>query len=258
MSNSDLRPSASHPKPATRSLSIVPIFMYHSIGEPPASSSWPVLYVRTATFRRQVGILRALGYRLVGMSEAMPVLRGERRERVAVITFDDAYEDVFEHALPVLLEAGARATTYAVSGSLGGYNAWDAEKVGARKPLMNAELLREWRRQGMGVGAHTRTHARLPGMSPDALEAEVRGSREDLEAVLGCAVDQFCYPYGEMDDVIVGAVRDAGFVAATTTRRGRARSGDDLLRLRRIPVKRHLPLALFPFRVVTSYEDRRG
>lgn len=239
-------------------MSIVPILMYHNIGEPPPGSAWPVLYVSDATFRRQLGILRALGYRPVGMGEAMPVLRGERRERVAVITFDDAYADVYRLALPILLEAGARATTYAVSGCIGGYNAWDAEKVGARKPLMDGLQLREWRRAGMEVGAHTRTHPRLPALGADALQAEVRGSKADLEQLLGEAIDQFCYPYGEQDGRVAAAVAEAGFVGATTTRRGRARPGDDPLLLPRISVKRHLPLALFPFRVLTGYEDRRG
>ncbi len=241
-----------------RPVSIVPILMYHNIGEPPAGSAWPVLYVRPGAFRRQVWLLRALGYRLVGMAEAMPVLRGERRERVAVITFDDAYADVYEHALPVLLDAGARAITYAVSRCVGGYNAWDAEKVGARKSLMDAGQLREWRRLGMEVGAHTRDHPHLPALATADLEAEVRGSREELEALLGEAVDQFCYPYGELDDRVVAAVADAAFAGATTTQRGRARPGDDPLRLPRISVKGHLALALFPFRVLTPYEDRRG
>ncbi len=232
--------------------------MYHNIGEPAPGSAWPVLHVGVATLRRQLAILRALGYRAVGMAEAMPVLRGERRERVAVITFDDAYADVYERALPILLAAGARATTYAVSGCIGGYNAWDAEKVGARKPLMDVTQLRAWRRAGMEVGAHTRTHPRLPALGADALQAEVRGSKADLEQLLGEAVDQFCYPYGELDGRVAAAVAAAGFAGATTTRRGRARPGDDPLLLPRISVKRHLALALFPFRVLTGYEDRKG
>ncbi len=239
-------------------MSIVPILMYHDIGEPPAGTSWPVLYVRPRTLRRQLAILRTLGYRLVGMTEALPVLRGERHERIAVITFDDAYADVYEQALPALLDAGARATTYVVSGHVGGFNAWDAEKVGVRKPLMDATQLRAWRRAGMEVGAHSRTHPRLPTLGADALQAEVRGGKADLEQLLGEAIDQFCYPYGDVDDRVVAAVADAGFVAATTTRRGRARPGDPPLLLPRISVKGHLPLALFPFRVATSYEDRRG
>jgi len=232
--------------------------MYHNVAELPADAGWPVLYVHPDAFRRQVAILRALGYRLVTMSEAMRVLRGERRERVAVLTFDDAYADVFENALPVLLAAGARATTYAVSGSLGGFNAWDQDKVGVRKALMTAEQLREWRSLGMEVGAHTRSHAALPSLADTDLRSEVAGSRSDLEDVLGDEVTQFCYPYGDADQRTVAAVRDAGYSGATTTRRGRARPGDDPLQLRRIPVKGHLSLALFPFRIATSYEDRRG
>lgn len=239
-------------------VSVVPILMYHNVAEPPAGAGWPVLYVRPATFRAQVAVLRALGYRLVTMSEALPVLRGERRERVAVLTFDDAYVDVFENALPVLLAAGGRATTYAVSGALGGFNSWDERKIGVRKPVMTPEQLREWRRLGMEVGAHTRSHASLPALADAELLSEVAGSRADLEDVLGEPVRQFCYPYGDLDERTVSVVANAGYAAATTTRRGRARTGDDPLRLPRVPVKRQLPIALFPFRVLTSYEDHRA
>lgn len=242
---------------ATR-VAIVPILMYHNIGEAPPGSSWPVLYVKPETLRRHVAILKGLGYRLVTMSDAMPVLLGSRRERVAVLTFDDAYRDVYEQALPVLVDAGVRATTYAVSGGIGRHNAWDEDVVGARKPLMDAAQLREWRDCGMEVGAHTRTHPRLPELASGELRREVRGSREDLEDLLGCAVEQFCYPYGELNETVVAAVEEAGYAGATTTRRGRARTGDDPFRLRRISVKGHLKLALFPFRVITSYEDHRA
>lgn len=238
-------------------MGIVPILMYHDVARPPAATSWPVLYVDPAEFRRQLAVLRALRYRIVTLSEALPVLRGQRRDRVAVVTFDDAYADVFENALPALLDVGGRATTYAVSGFVGKHNAWDVAAVGVRKPLMDQAQLREWRRLGMEVGAHSRTHPSLPLIGERALVAEVEGSRHDLEDLLGCAVDHFCYPYGDVDERVVGAVSSAGFATATTTRRGRARTGDDLLRLRRVRVKRQLPLALFPLRLVTSYEDRR-
>lgn len=239
-------------------MSVVPILMYHSVGDPPTGAGWPVLYVRPSAFRAQVRLLQALRYRLVTLSEAMPVLRGERRERVAVLTFDDAYLDVYENALPVLAAAGARATVYAVSRSLGGFNTWDEEKVGVRKPVMTPAQLRECQRAGLEVGAHTRSHASLPSLGVEQLHAEVAGSRADLEDLLGEAVTQFCYPYGDLDERSVAAVAGAGYAAATTTRRGRAHPGDDLLRLPRVPVKRQLRLGLFPFRVLTAYEDHRA
>ena len=53
------------------------------------------------------------------MAEAVPYLRGERRGRVAVVTFDDGYVDTIEAALPALLRYGHRATCFVVSGEIG-------------------------------------------------------------------------------------------------------------------------------------------
>jgi len=53
-------------------------------------------------------------------------------------------------------------------------------------------------------------------------------------------------------------VREAGFAAATTTRRGRAFAGMDLWLLPRVQVARHHLLPQFATRVLSRYEDRRA
>jgi len=53
-------------------------------------------------------------------------------------------------------------------------------------------------------------------------------------------------------------VQEAGYVAATTTRRGRAVPGSDPWRYPRIQVARHHLLPQFALRALTGYEDRRA
>ncbi len=236
----------------------IPVLMYHNVGKPPADAVLRSLYVRPRAFARQMSLLRRLGFRGVSMGEAMPVLRGERRERIAVLTFDDGYVDVLENALPVLQRLGFGATCYFVSSALGGFNDWDDGVIAERKPLMNGAQLRRWAEAGMEVGAHSRLHPHLPQCDDARLREEISGCRRELEELCGQRVDQFCYPYGDRDTRTVDAVRDAGYVAATTTRRGRARVGDDLFQLRRVLVGGHNWLPQFALKLLTSYEDRKG
>jgi peptidoglycan/xylan/chitin deacetylase (PgdA/CDA1 family) len=203
-------------------------------------------------------LLQRLGYAGVSMSAALPYLRGQRRGRVVVITLDDGYVDNLEAALPVLRHFGFSATVYMVSGSIGRFNDWDAQRLGIRKPLMSVAQMRRWHDAGMEIGAHSRTHPRLTRCSDVALREEVHGCKADLEDRLGSAVTQFCYPYGDADDRVAAAVREAGYAAATTTRRGRATAGADLWRLPRVQVARHHFLPQFAARVLTRYEDRRA
>ena len=236
----------------------IPILMYHNIGEPPEGARLRGLFVRTGAFGRQMMLLKLLGYKGLSMSAAMPYLRGEKTGRVAVITFDDGYLDTLEQALPVLNTFGFSATCYIVSGRTGEYNDWDAAALNVRKQLMSAEQVKAWQAAGMEVGAHSRTHPHLPQCTDAELHAEIAGSKADLEALTGAPVTQYCYPYGDLDARVAAAVSNAGYSAATTTQRGRARPGDDAMHLRRILVSGSNMLHLFLIKLLTAYEDKRG
>lgn len=236
----------------------IAILMYHNVAPVPAQLRVArSLYVSPRNFARQMSLLHRLGYRGVSMTAAMPYLRGDARGRIAVITLDDGYADNLEHALPVLLRHGFSATCYVVSGCIGSHNRWDAERLTVRKPLMTREQLRAWHAAGMEVGAHTRTHPHLSRCDDATLRDEIGGSKRELEDAIGAPIPQFCYPYGDHDDRVVAEVRDAGFAAATTTRRGRARPGDDAWRLPRIPIARHHVRLQVAAKLLTGYEDRR-
>ncbi|MEO6799847.1 MAG: polysaccharide deacetylase family protein [Rhodanobacter sp.] len=241
------------------SIDALPILMYHNIARVPAGLRvYRSLYVNPEKFERQMWLLQRLGYTGLSMSAALPYLRGQRQGRIIVITLGDGYIDNLDAALPVLQKFGFSATVYVVSGSIGRFNGWDAERLGIRKPLMSVGEMRRWNDAGMEIGAHTRTHPRLTHCTDAELQNEIHGCKADLEDRLGAGVSQFCYPYGDVDDRVAAAVREAGCQAATTTRRGRAVAGADLWRLPRVQVARHHLLPQFAARVLTRYEDRRA
>ncbi|WP_308389391.1 polysaccharide deacetylase family protein [Acidithiobacillus sp. AMEEHan] len=234
----------------------IPILMYHNIKHAPPRVRLRGLYVSPRRFARQMALLAWAGYRGLSLADAMPYLRGERVGKIAVITFDDGYRDNLEHALPVLQQRGFSATCFVVSGALGAHNRWDAAELGVEKPLMTIAELRQWADAGMEVGAHTRAHVHLPALSAREAETEIAGSKQDLEDLLGRELGSFCYPYGEWGTRERDLVAKSAFRAAVSTRRGRARIGDDLLTLPRITVGgHHLPHVL-PLQLWTRYEDR--
>lgn len=244
----------------TATPAILPVLMYHSIGPVPKGSRRRAIFVPEKTFAAQMRLLRRLGYQGVSIGEACRYLRAGAQapaRRICAITFDDGFMDTVGTALPILADNGHRATCYAVSGRLGKTNSWSREGLGVVSPLADAGELREWVAAGMELGAHTRTHPRLTQLDDATLHDEVAGGRRALEDVFGMAIDQFCYPYGDHDDRVVEAVRAAGFTAATTTRRGRARAGVDPLRIPRVHVLNQHWLPQFWAKLETRWGDRR-
>ena len=236
----------------------IPILTYHQVETPPAKGvPYRSLVVAPAAFARQLGLLKALGYRGLSMTALLPYLRGERKGRVVGITLDDGYVNNLEHALPALQRHGFSATCYIVSGQMGGTNVWDHAKGVAARPLMDAAQLKRWIAGGQEVGAHTRTHADLTQLDDAAAFHEITGCKRDLEHRLEVEVKHFCYPYGAHQDKHAAMARAVGYSTATTTQRSRARGGDDLFELPRVPVHRSTSLPLLWLKVATGYEDRK-
>lgn len=236
----------------------IPILMYHQIDVPPPSGT-PLrgLVVSPGAFARQMTMLKLLGYRGLSMRELEPYLQGEKHGKVVGITFDDGYQNNLANALPLLKKHGFTATCYAVSTQLGGTNSWDRGHV-AEKPLMTETDWRTWLGAGMDIGSHTRTHADLNKLDAEQAREEIVGSKRDLENTLACEVRHFCYPYGRYSPEHSRMVQEAGYLSATTTRRGRVHAGDDPMALRRVLVAQATHLLHFSLKILTPYEDRRG
>lgn len=241
----------------------IPILTYHQVDpRPPKGAPLRGLVVSPQRFASQMGWLKRLGYQGLSMRDLMPYLRGEKFGRVVGITFDDGYVNNLEHALPVLVTHGFSATCYVVSEQVGGTNVWDHDKGIAAKPLMSHAQMRQWLSHQQDIGAHTCTHADLMTLGyPDAVQ-EIEGCKQQLEDALGCRVDHFCYPYGHFDANHSVIVQNAGYLTATTTRRGRvdlqvAKCKNGLYTLPRVPVMGSVWWLQFLRKVSTGYEDGR-
>lgn len=223
--------------PRPRPLRVLAWHAVSDLGGDPVLSSYGVPPER---FRRQLAALERAGFRPVSPNEVVRMLegRGGLPRRPVLLTFDDAYSDLLDTALPLLAERHAPAAAFAVSGLLGGSNEWD-RKIGARPlRLLDAAGLRRVAEAGVEIGAHSRTHPLLTRMPDSQLAEEVAGSRRELAAAGLPPPRLFAYPYGVTDERVRRAVREAGFAAAFTVDPGRMRPGDDPFRLPRIEVLR--------------------
>lgn len=230
--------------------------MYHNIGSPPRGARLRGLYVTARMFRFQMFYLKAAGFKVVSLKEIAGFASGkvEVPGRLIALTFDDGYMDFYENAWPVLKKYGYPSTVFLVPGQAGGENAWDSEKLGVSKKLLDWEKVRELAAAGVEFGAHTNTHPHLTSIPASQMKQEVAGSKKAIEEKTGRRVDFFCYPYGDYDYDVALEVKNAGFLGATSVERGFVMPGDDVFTLKRVPVRLNTWPLSFIYKLHTDYE----
>ncbi|MBS0176623.1 MAG: polysaccharide deacetylase family protein [Nitrospira sp.] len=217
----------------------IPVLMYHRIGI--AKNFWEQKYcVSPEWFSSQMRLLARSGWTAIPLSRFFAWLdEGDALPPQAfLLTFDDGFLGVHQHAAPVLADLGWTATVFLVSQLIGQRDDWCVthNPSGETYPLMAASHIRELCAQGFTFQSHTRNHADLPTLDDDTLRAELMGSRDDLQDLLGKSVDYLAYPYGHHDVRVINATRAAGYQAAFSVQPGFNRLDVDRFRLRRLDV----------------------
>jgi peptidoglycan/xylan/chitin deacetylase (PgdA/CDA1 family) len=99
----------------------------------------------------------------------------------------------------------------------------EAERRIVDESLMTWAEVAKLARAGMDIGSHTRTHRVLQTLDPAEHEAELLGSRRELEARLGTPVRSIAYPVGYSlggEATLRSAVERAGYDVGFTCRAG--------------------------------------
>ena len=230
----------------------VPVLMFHGISW--MSNRNSDLYTLTpARFSKWLRWAKRLGYRSCTPTE---FTAGAAQDRSLVLTFDDGYEEIYQHAFPVLKENGFRAIVYVVSDLIGRTNVWDDEHGLPQRRLLSREQIIEMHRYGIQFGSHSKTHARLNRLSDLSLRQEVTDSKRFLEDLLGTEVTSFSYPWGETDLRVRRAVAEAGYQTAFTTEDG-FNFWNDPLTLRRVNVGGKDTLGDFVLKLATGKDYRQ-
>jgi len=225
------------------------VLTYHRIGLPRGPRSYESLTVPPRRFAAQLRLLRSLGFTLTRLDTVAAWLRDATPPppRSAVLTFDDGFDDLYEHAFPLLVESRVPAVIYVITDRRN--DAWRSIRPHGPLRLLDWSRIREIADHGIAIGSHTRTHPRLTQCSTDQLRSEIADSKKIIEDKLGREIRHFCYPFGDYDRRAIDAVRRAGYATACTTEKGVVRPTADPLRLPRLTVGKRMRLGRFLLRM---------
>ncbi|MCX6726642.1 MAG: polysaccharide deacetylase family protein [Candidatus Shapirobacteria bacterium] len=188
----------------------VSVLMYHHIQDEATAkvNNQVSLTVTPEFFRKHLQYLKDKGYSVIGMTDlnnffnkavALP-------KKSAIITLDDAYEDNYTNAYPILKEFGYKATIFVPTGHVMGleYLTWDRMR-------QMSDLVY--------FANHTWSHHASTG-SAQVLEKEISLADKQL-AEHGFNSDKvFAYPYGNPSGEAEKILAKYNYTLAFTTTHG--------------------------------------
>ena len=187
-----------------------PVLCYHKVER---RRELGVTRLSPRKFAAQIHALAHAGWRGLTLREFSEVVSGQRtaRERELLVTFDDAYRGLRDHAFPVLREAGFGAACFVITDFAGRLNRWDVAYGGRRFAHLTWRDIDRWHANRIDFGSHTATHPRLSWVDDQRLEAELVLSRQALESALGATASAIAYPFGSVSARETRAAIRAGY-----------------------------------------------
>jgi len=183
------------------------ILMYHNVAEntPPSTSVTP------QSFKTHMQFLADNEYTVWPLLKTLEYLASAKPipPKTVVLTFDDAYQSVYTHALPILKQNGWPFTIFVTTQYIAeGY-----------VNFMSWDQLREIGQYGGEVGNHSFTHAYfIRKRSAETNEqwqlritGEISQAQSILRKELGNPIPVVAYPYGEYSKEVKDIVRELGY-----------------------------------------------
>ncbi|NQU17140.1 MAG: polysaccharide deacetylase family protein [Candidatus Saganbacteria bacterium] len=228
------------------------ILMYHGVGDKSLNidDNLPL-----DEFRQQIEYLNQK-YKIIAFDQAVEYLKSNNRifdKPLAVLTFDDAYQSIYDNVYPLLREKKIPVTIFVPVSFVGQPGKWlREEQVDGR--IMDWDMINELSRDNMiTIGSHAMRHLKLSLLGIEEMRDELLKSKTILEDKLKKKVEYFCYPYGQVAEcsaLIIGEVKKCGYSAACSTIWGTHSSAQNLFALRRIRVDYHD--SFFDFKLKTK------
>lgn len=191
--------------PLARPNVVVPILLYHRVNDITPNEYW----VSTDEFEAQMKALVEHDYQAVFTKDMYDYMYGGGTlpPKPVIITFDDACEDLYTHAYPILMREGLRAEAFITTDAIGSSESdrqvsvlmGEPEIVSAAKHLIWPEII-EMASNGMVFGSHSKSHQDLTELNNAELESEIMDSKQALFSNAGITASSFAYPYGAGDD----------------------------------------------------------
>lgn len=192
------------------------VLMYHNISE---SNNFDLYKIKFENFKTQILHIKNNNKltKIIDIHEGIDSLSN------IIITFDDAYTNIYDKVFPFLIENKIHFTIFVIAKFL---------KNDFSRYISLEQLKEMSKSKYVTIGSHTYNHLDLRECNEKNLKYEIHESKKYLEDNIGKNVNYLSYPYGGYSDKIKKIVTNAGYKAAFTSKFG---FFDNLINLYEIP-----------------------
>lgn len=221
----------------------IPILMYHKIDDDSPSEYW----VTVDNFHAQMELLHNLGYESITYDELRNyMLYGDALPaKPVIINLDDAYQNAYTKAKPILDEFGFIGVVNIPTGYIGNTeqerqtNNWDPPEYAVRETSMLIwPELDNLRDAGWSIQSHSVTHPDMTTLTDIQIRTEIIESRDTIQDKLNEQPQYFCYPYGSYNSRVKQILQEEGYLGAISVVSGVENTATaNLYELKRIYIK---------------------
>jgi|GEM_PF-920136 len=216
----------------------LPVLVYHLIEDPVHSD----VSCTPAEFSAQMDSLLKGGFTPLTLQEIRSFLMGGLRQvrRPIAVSFDDGYESLFIHALPVAKRLKIPMIVFVITSRIG------------RKPqftrYLSSSQIRQMAASGwFEFGSHThdlhtdilriwKAFHGFPNPMSGVVDRDLEASQARLTGLLGSPATALAWPYGKYNPETRKIARRHGFFLHFTSRPGYNEPDSDPFGIKRIPV----------------------
>jgi len=178
------------------------IFMYHKFD----TSKYPSTNITLEQFEQHLQEFSKEKYNVLSLSYIMDTIinDGNLPKNTIGISVDDADKSFITTAWPKFKEYEFPVTLFVTTSTI----------TKGNKNYLSWDEIRQLKKEGVDIGAHSHTHEHLVEYTSENLKNEIEKSNKIFLKEIGEIPDLFAYPYGEADTYLINLLKSYKYKVA--------------------------------------------
>lgn len=233
----------------------LPILMYHQVLPKTNPFFKKHIAVEPEVLDEHLKYLTENGWKIETVEEYFSKPQDQRNKKTAIMTFDDVSSSFLDYAKPIFDKYKVKASVFPIQNMTTQKEYFNIPKDGIS--ALTEDEIKFLANDGFEIGSHAQSHRNLNKIPFKDAVAEMTESKKWIEGLIGKKISTMCFPIGGIDQDLVKAAREIGFINGLSTFKGSLQLPQDRMSLRRVDIKNFVTGEKFVKSIGPFYGMRR-